>query len=63
MKNQHKCQFCTEREVGCHATCKTYNEIKESNDKDREEQQKQKAVGFYRLHSNGTYYSGKNPRR
>lgn len=55
------CKGCTERHVGCHATCEKYIAEKAENDRIREEAQKHR--NSIHLNSNGTMYSGRNSGR
>lgn len=56
------CKGCTKRTVGCHATCETYIKEKAENDRAREEEHKHSSHLIGAINSNGTYFSGKNPR-
>ena len=51
----NKCNGCTKRVVGCHATCETYKKWLENYQKDKKERQKRERKSkdfFYKTKNN-----------
>lgn len=57
------CKGCTERHLGCHATCEKYLKEKAQNDKEREQERLRRTSTFYKPNTDGTLYAGKRSKR
>ena len=62
MSTKFSCKGCDERYVGCHSTCEKYIQEKIAHNAAKEAERAQYSKS-YRANTNGTYYSGKNPRK